>query len=116
MIFLYISYILTCVNIPEINIIMILDIKDKMNFKQLVLVMIILTCGYIALDKYMQTEKHSIINMNNKISPLIEELIQTKFFRIIRLNINQECHLGTLQKLCKSKSCSVCRCDINDIP
>jgi len=35
---------------------------------------------------------------------------------MIRLNLNQECLLGHMNKICKSKSCSVCRCDEKDIP
>ena len=87
-----------------------------MSFKQLVIIMFILASGYILLESYLQHSKDFIINMNNKITPLIEELVETKFFRIIRLNLNQECQLGIFKKLCKSKSCSVCRCNKNDIP
>jgi ERO1-like protein alpha len=42
--------------------------------------------------------------------------VQTKYFRLIRLNINQACPLGLLKRICKSNSCSVCRCDERDIP
>lgn len=50
-------------------------------------------------------------HMNLAAAPLLEDLVQTKYFRIIRLNINQQCPLGILNKICKSNSCSVCRCD-----
>ena len=73
-----------------------------MSFKQLVIIMFILASGYILLESYLQHSKDFIINMNNKITPLIEELVETKFFRIIRLNLNQECQLGIFKKLFKS--------------
>jgi ERO1-like protein alpha len=54
--------------------------------------------------------------MNVAAAPVLEQLVQTKYFRMIRLNINQECPLGILNRICKSNSCSVCRCDERDIP
>jgi hypothetical protein len=54
--------------------------------------------------------------MSHDSAPILYELVQTKFFRNIRLNLNQECQIGHMNKICKSKSCSVCRCDEKDIP
>lgn len=34
----------------------------------------------------------------------------------MRINVNSNCPLPYMQKLCKSKSCSVCRCNEKDIP
>jgi ERO1-like protein alpha len=51
-----------------------------------------------------------------KTAQLLEKLVKTKYFRIIRLNIEEECSLGMMQKLCKSQSCTVCRCNEEDIP
>jgi hypothetical protein len=35
---------------------------------------------------------------------------------MIRVNLNRECELWVRNKICKSKSCTVCRCDEKDIP
>jgi hypothetical protein len=58
-----------------------------MKFVHLTAIIVILVSGYIVLDNFLPSEKDAILMMNDKVSPLIEELIQTKFFRIIRLNI-----------------------------
>ena len=57
-----------------------------------------------------------MLEMTQSAAPLLEQLIQTKYFRIIRLNINQQCPLGIRNLICKSNSCTVCRCDERDIP
>jgi hypothetical protein len=49
-------------------------------------------------------------------SARLQELVQTKFFRIIRLNLNQQCPLAFTGRLCRSSSCRVCRCDEKEIP
>ena len=54
--------------------------------------------------------------INRRTAPILERLVQTKYFRIIRLNINQECQLGIMNRICKSQSCTVCRCNERDIP
>lgn len=54
--------------------------------------------------------------INERTSDTLSRLVQTKYFRIIRLNINQECQLSTMNKICKSQSCTVCRCNHKDIP
>lgn len=72
--------------------------------------------GYYLLTSTKVLESDPMQEMNVAAAPLLEDLIQTKYFRVIRLNINQECPLGILNKICKSNSCSVCRCDDRDIP
>lgn len=54
--------------------------------------------------------------LNNKTASTLQELVKQKYFRIIRLNLNSECPLPYMNKICKSKSCAVCRCDERDIP
>lgn len=53
---------------------------------------------------------------NSATTALMERLVSKKYFRLIRLNLNSECPLKFINKICKSKSCSVCRCDSKDIP
>jgi ERO1-like protein alpha len=72
--------------------------------------------GYYLLVNSYYLQMDPMQNMNAEAAPLLEQLVQTKYFRIIRLNVNQACPLGYLKKICKSNSCSVCRCDHKDIP
>ena len=46
----------------------------------------------------------------------MKTLVKTKFFRIIRINIDNECPFWAREKMCKSGGCTVCRCDEKDIP
>ena len=54
--------------------------------------------------------------LNEQTVKVMERLVQTKYFRIIRLNLNQQCPFDTMAKMCKRKSCAVCRCSDDDIP
>ena len=72
--------------------------------------------GYYFLSSTKIVQQDPMEKMNQSTAPILEELVQTKYFRLIRLNINQECPLGIFKKLCKSSSCSVCRCTDKDIP
>lgn len=61
-------------------------------------------------------QANKLRTINDRTAVLLSELVQTKYFRILRLNLNSECPLPIMNELCRSKSCSVCRCDEKDIP
>jgi hypothetical protein len=63
-----------------------------------------------------QSEGSVLRDLNNKTSDILYKLVQTKYFRLLRRNLNSKCPLPYMHKLCKSKSCEVCRCDEKDIP
>lgn len=81
-----------------------------------ILAVIAFVLGYYFLSTMRFVKEDPMEKMNRSTAPILEELVQTKYFRLIRLNINQECPLGIFKKLCKSSSCSVCRCTDKDIP
>ena len=54
--------------------------------------------------------------LNEETVKIMDTLVQTKYFRIIRLNLNQDCPFDTMTKMCKRKSCAVGRCSNDDIP
>jgi hypothetical protein len=55
--------------------------------------------------------KPTLYEINRETHELLHQLIKTKYFRMIRVNLNRECELWVRNKICKSKSCTVCRCD-----
>ena len=69
---------------------------------------LLLTLPHFKIDPMWTLNEHTV--------ELMDQLVQTKYFRIIRLNLNQECPIDTFNKICKSKSCTICRCNEDDIP
>jgi hypothetical protein len=63
-----------------------------------------------------QEVKQSLPQINRETHETLHALIKTKYFRTFRANLNRECELYARTKICKSKSCTVCRCDEKDIP
>jgi ERO1-like protein alpha len=57
-----------------------------------------------------------LVAINRNTFETLQSLVKTKFFRIIRINIENECPFWAREKMCKSGSCTVCRCDEKDIP
>lgn len=64
-----------------------------------------------SIDSISNKKVSLLRDFNNKTMNNLYELVKTKYFRLLRINVNSECPLPYMQKLCKSKSCSVCRCD-----
>lgn len=87
-----------------------------MKFCHVIIPILLYLCGYYLLVTRPEFKSDPMLKLNRSSAPILHDLIQTKFFRMIRLNLNQECQLGHMNKICKSKSCSVCRCDEKDIP
>lgn len=73
-------------------------------------------CGYWALQQIPAVREDPLKSFNARTAPIVEKLVQTKFFRIVRMNINDECQLGVMRRICQSRSCTVCRCDSGEIP
>ena len=89
-------------------------IKSRFNIL-LAIYAIVLIC--LLLHGYSSSKGcHSLEGFNNITHSIVGSLVKTKYFRIIRLNLISECPLLLQNKLCKSKSCAVCRCDEKDIP
>ncbi|EAS05801.2 endoplasmic reticulum oxidoreductin 1 (macronuclear) [Tetrahymena thermophila SB210] len=61
-------------------------------------------------------EAELVQNTNQKIYQKLDELSHTKFFRTFKVNIDTECKFFSVEGICKSQGCSVCRCDENNIP
>jgi len=77
-------------------------------FKIYVGVLIILAV-FMVLNR--QEKKPSLYEINRETHDILHSLIKTKYFRTFRANLNRECELYARNKICKSKSCTVCRCD-----
>lgn len=73
-------------------------------------------CGYWTLHQLPAANEDPLKCLNNRSAPLLEKLVQTKFFRIVRMNINDDCQLGVMRRICQSRSCTVCRCESGLIP
>lgn len=86
-----------------------------MRFKVLFFTFLFYILGYL-LVLLVTTNHQEVYQLNNNTAHQLEQLVTTKYFRIIRLNLNRECPLKEINKMCKAKSCSVCRCDEKDIP
>lgn len=71
---------------------------------------------YFLLALFAPNNQDQLKQLHLLTAPKLNELIQTKFFRIIRLNVDQQCPLSHTSRLCKSTSCRVCRCEEKDIP
>lgn len=57
-----------------------------------------------------------LVRINEKTAETLKELVKTKFFRIIRINIDNGCPFWAQQRLCASGGCGVCRCSGIDVP
>lgn len=77
---------------------------------------IVFVIGLEVLERLPFSRQDPLREMHERTAPVLEKLVQTKYFRIIRLNINEECQLGVMRRICQSKSCTVCRCNDADIP
>lgn len=73
-------------------------------------------CGWWAIQMVPAFREDPLKCLNRRTATLLEQLVQTKYFRIVRMNINEECQLGVMRRICQSRSCTVCRCDSSDIP
>ena len=91
-------------------------VNNAMNIFHVIIPIIIFFASLHLLQLSGIALEDPLMLTNFKTVGILEELVQTKYFRIIRLNINEECSLGMMKKLCKSKSCTVCRCNDKDIP
>ena len=87
-----------------------------MNIFDVVVPVVLFLVGLRLLQEVPGLQEDPLRQINERTAGTLQSLVQTKFFRIIRLNINQECSLGMMKKLCKNKSCTVCRCNDRDIP
>lgn len=81
-----------------------------------VLLMLICSAMMVASEEQVvpsvESSNHKKIeSLNYKTTAILNQLVKTKYFRILRLNINSKCPLPYMNKLCRSKSCAVCRCD-----
>jgi ERO1-like protein alpha len=72
--------------------------------------------AYFLIELLKPPEVDHLRQLHAATADKLHELVQTKFFRIIRLNLQQECPLSFTRRICKSTSCHVCRCDEKDIP
>ena len=79
-------------------------------------VLTLYSLGYYLLLTLPRFQVDHMRVLNERSVAVMDQLVQTKYFRIIRLNINQKCPIDFFTKMCKSKSCSVCRCSDDDIP
>ncbi|EFC50762.1 predicted protein [Naegleria gruberi] len=56
-------------------------------------------------------------NNNEKIFPILKELVSKQFFKIFKVDLSSPCPFWAMKKVCTGKGgCSVCECDENEIP
>lgn len=89
--------------------------KTMIVIKFLMLIYFVVLVGLVA-NIFMSEQISQAEQLNTASAPILSELVKTKYFRIIRLNLQSECPLPLMNKLCRSESCAVCQCDEKDIP
>lgn len=57
-----------------------------------------------------------IILFNQKITEILNDLKNTKFFSIFKVNFDSECNVWTQNKICSFSTCSICQCDESEVP
>ena len=87
-----------------------------MNIFDILMPILAVISGLYLLEYMPWAQQDQLLTFNQKTAPILEQLVQTKYFRIIRLNINENCEFGLMKRVCKSQSCTVCRCDDKEIP
>ncbi|CAD8050781.1 unnamed protein product [Paramecium primaurelia] len=87
--------------------------------------LIITTINYILLEKQFQYEGivedscqdlKILKNINDQIFPLLDELTFKKYFKIFRVNLENDCPFGIGEYICTSKKCVICTCNQSEIP
>eukprot|EP01055_Gregarina_sp_Pseudo9_P000211 Gregarina_sp_Pseudo_9__210@NODE_1137_length_1848_cov_97_808734_g1064_i0_p1_GENE_NODE_1137_length_1848_cov_97_808734_g1064_i0NODE_1137_length_1848_cov_97_808734_g1064_i0_p1_ORF_typecomplete_len576_score201_94ERO1/PF04137_15/3e81CbtA/PF09490_10/17CbtA/PF09490_10/3_3_NODE_1137_length_1848_cov_97_808734_g1064_i0491728 len=70
----------------------------------------------VIVDSFPRAEE--IVEEARRILPLLDELAETKFFRIFKIDLGQECPFWARADLCSSPtgSCAVCECTPDQIP
>jgi ERO1-like protein alpha len=87
-----------------------------MNILHVIVPLLFFLGGLELLRRTPGVQEDPLEQMNSRTAEVLARLVQTKYFRIIRLNINEDCSLGIMKRICRSSSCTVCRCEDSDIP
>ncbi|CAD8155459.1 unnamed protein product [Paramecium octaurelia] len=87
----------------------------------------IVTTGlnYLMLDKSYKYEGivedscqdfKTLKSVNDQIFPLLDELTYKKYFKIFRVNLENDCPFSIGEYICTSKKCVICTCNTSEIP
>lgn len=90
--------------------------NKEMRWVVTVATLILYSLAYFLIGVFKPPSQDHLQALQTDTASRLQELVQTKFFRIIRLNLNQQCPLAFTGRLCRSSSCRVCRCDEKEIP
>ncbi|PVV04652.1 hypothetical protein BB560_000836 [Smittium megazygosporum] len=73
-------------------------------------------CNPVGLIPGTCMDYEYVEHINSKISSVLSELLQTKFFRSIKINLDKECTFWTADDKCFDDSCVVKEIDTSTIP
>lgn len=62
-----------------------------MNILDVVVPIVLFFLGLFVLGSVGMGREDPLEGLNGRTASVVEQLVQTKYFRIIRLNINEEC-------------------------
>ena len=54
--------------------------------------------------------------LNTAITPILNSLKETPYFRTYKINLERECPFWAQQRLCNNQQCAVCECEERDVP
>ena len=54
--------------------------------------------------------------LNAAITPILNSLKETPYFRTYKINLERECPFWAQQRLCNNQQCAVCECEDRDVP
>ena len=58
----------------------------------------------------------NIIHNNEKLCQTLQELRQTLFFKIFKINLEPECSIFHQEMICKDTACQICECSNKEVP
>ncbi|CAD8153304.1 unnamed protein product [Paramecium octaurelia] len=86
---------------------------------------IITGLNYLLLEKSFKYEGivedscqdfKTLKSVNDQIFPLLDELTYKKYFKIFRVNLENDCPFSIGEYICTSKKCVICTCNTSEIP
>ena len=54
--------------------------------------------------------------LNEAITPTLNSLRATPYFRTYKINLERECPFWAQQRLCNNQQCAICECEENEVP
>ena len=54
--------------------------------------------------------------LNSAITPILNSLKETPYFRTYKINLERECPFWAQQRLCNNQQCAICECEDSEVP